>query len=217
MRQVRRQQKTLSGTTTINEEGGHEEDDKFLLPESQNFVPGTAEDFTEKMRINGLRWRHELRKKVKNDPNLRELLQWVSNRPSSMDEPTRPLGQMLQEIKALRSEVDQIIDMADGYVQIRIATFERHVYPSAFLRSYLRAMSETDDLAGGVESAFLYAFHMQYRTLPAERTTLDLQMLRASSVQRPRRRRPPGTSNRLCRDGIRLVPKYVQHLRQARG
>jgi hypothetical protein len=69
----------------LNEEGGHEEDDKFLLPESQNFVPGTAEDFTEKMRINGLKWRHELRRRVKNDPNLRELLQWVSNRPSPMD------------------------------------------------------------------------------------------------------------------------------------
>ncbi len=38
-----------------------------------------------------------------------------------------------------------------------------------------------EDLPGGVESAFLYAFHMQYQTLPAERTKLDLQLLRASS------------------------------------
>jgi hypothetical protein len=38
---------------------GIEEEDVFLLPESQNFVPGTAEDFTEKMRFNGLRWRQE--------------------------------------------------------------------------------------------------------------------------------------------------------------
>ena len=44
---------------------GLEEDDEFLLPESQRFVPGTAEDFAEKMRFNGLRWRHELRKKVR--------------------------------------------------------------------------------------------------------------------------------------------------------
>ncbi len=29
---------------------GIEEEDAFLLPESQSFVPGTAEDFTEKMR-----------------------------------------------------------------------------------------------------------------------------------------------------------------------
>jgi hypothetical protein len=99
-----------------------------------------------------------------------------------MDEPTRPLGQILHAIKNLRGEAEQIIDMGDGYVQMPIATFERHVYPSAFLRSYLRAMGETEDLAGGVESAFLYAFHMQYQMLPAERTTLDLQMLRASSV-----------------------------------
>ncbi len=50
--------------------------------------------------------------------------------------------------------------MTDGYVQMPVATFEKHVYPSAFLRSYLRAMGETDDLAGGVESTFLFAFHM---------------------------------------------------------
>ena len=159
-----------------------EEDDEFLLPESQHYAPGTAEDFTEKMRFNGLKWRHALRKRVQNDPKLRELLQWVNNRPSSMDEATRPLGQMLQEIKALRSEASQIIDTTDGYVQMPVATFERHVYPSAFLRSYLRAMGEADDLTGAVESTFLFAFHMQHQMLPAERTALDLQALRASSL-----------------------------------
>jgi hypothetical protein len=116
---------------TMND--GTEEEDVFLLPESQNFVPGTAEDFTEKMRFNGLRWRHELRKRVRNDPTLREFLQWVNNRPSPMDEPTRPLGQMLFDIKNLRGEADRIIDMGDGYVQMPSAKFERHVYPSAFL------------------------------------------------------------------------------------
>ena len=78
---------------------GTEEEDVFLLPESQNFVHGTAEHFTEKMRFNGLRWRYELRKRVRTDPTLQEFLQWVNNRPSPMDEPTRPLGQMLYDIK----------------------------------------------------------------------------------------------------------------------
>jgi hypothetical protein len=49
-----------------------EEDDEFLLPESQHYAPGTAEDFTEKMRFNGLKWRHALRKRVQNDPKLRD-------------------------------------------------------------------------------------------------------------------------------------------------
>ena len=75
---------------TMND--GSEEEDVFLLPESQNFVHGTAEHFTEVMRFNGLRWRHELRRRVRNDPTLREFLEWVNNRPSPMDEPTRPLG-----------------------------------------------------------------------------------------------------------------------------
>jgi hypothetical protein len=169
-------------TEYLTMEDGIEEEDVFLLPNSQNFAPGTAEDFTEKLRFNGLKWRHEVRRRAKKDPNLRELLQWESNRPSPMDEPTSPLGQMLHDIKGLRGEADQIIEMGDGYVQMPTATFERHVYPSAFLRSYLRAMGETEDLPGAVESAFLYAFHMQYQTLPAERTKLDLQMLRASSL-----------------------------------
>ncbi len=123
-----------------------------------------------------------LRKRVQNDPKLRELLLWVNNRPSSMDEATRPLGQMLHDIEALRSEAGQIIDTTDGYVQMPVAIFERHVYPSAFLRSYLRTMGKTDDLAGAVESTFLFAFHMQHQMLPAERTALDLQALRASSL-----------------------------------
>ena len=89
---------------------------------------------------------------------------------------------MLHDIKNLHGEAEQIIDMGDGFLQMPIATFERHVYPSAYLRSYLRAMGETEDYAGGVESTLLYAFHMQYQMLPAERTNLDLQLLRASSL-----------------------------------
>ena len=166
-----------------NEDKDNEEEDVFLLPESGNFAIGTAEYFTEKLRFNGLRWRHEVRQRVKKDPNLRDFLLWVSNRPSPMDEATRPLGQMLHDIKNLRGEAEQIVDMGDGFVQMPIATFERHVYPSAYLRSYLRAMGETDDLAGGVESTLLYAFHMQYQVLPADRTALDLQLLRATSLQ----------------------------------
>ena len=105
----------------------NEEEDVFLLPESQNFAPGTAEDFTEKLRFNGLRWRHEVRQRVKKDPRLIDFLLWVSDRPSPMDEPTRSLGQMLHDIKNLHGEAEQIIDMGDGFVQMPNATFERHL------------------------------------------------------------------------------------------
>jgi hypothetical protein len=126
-----------------NEDRDNEEEDVFLLPESGNFAIGTAEYFTEKLRFNGLRWRHEVKRRVRKDPTLRDFLLWVNNRPSPMDEATRPLGQMLHDIKNLRGEAEQIIDMGDGFVQMPIATFERHVYPSAYLRSYLRAKGET--------------------------------------------------------------------------
>ncbi len=165
-----------------NEDKDNEEEDAFLLPESGNFAIGTAEYFTEKLRFNGLRWRHEVKQRVKKDPTLKDFLLWVNNRPSPLDEATHQLGQMLHDIKHLRGKAEQIIDMGDGFVQMPIATFERHVYPSAYLRSYLRAMGETDDLAGSLESTFLYAFHMQYQLLPADRTALDLQLLRATSL-----------------------------------
>ncbi len=73
----------------IDVDKDNEEEDVFLLPKSQNFVPGTAEDFTEKLRFNGLKWRHEVRQRVKKDPSLREFLFWLNDRPSPMDEPTR--------------------------------------------------------------------------------------------------------------------------------
>ncbi len=74
-----------------------------------------------------------MRQRVKKDPSLRDFLLWVNNRPSPMDEATRPLEQMLHDIKNLRGEAEQIVDMGDGHVQMPIATFERHVYPSAYL------------------------------------------------------------------------------------
>jgi hypothetical protein len=74
-------------------------------------------------------------------------------------------------------------------------------------------MAEEEDLTGGVESTFLYAFHMQYQALPAERTTLDLQVLRASSLH--------ATDDLMGQvaDSAEMVsgPKHGQHPRQTRG
>ncbi len=54
-----------SNDQTMND--GTEEDDVLLLPKSQNFTHGTAEHFTEVMRFNGLRWRHELKRRVREE------------------------------------------------------------------------------------------------------------------------------------------------------
>ena len=160
-----------------------EDEEEFLCPESRNFAPGTAEDLTEKLRFNGLAWRHELRRRAKTEPNLRGFLLWMQNRPSPMNEGVRPLGSMLHDLRILRGEVEQMYDMGDGFMQMPIALFEQHVYPSAFLRSYLQGMGDCGEgYQAGVETTLLYAFHMQYQVLPAEYTSLDLQLLRASSL-----------------------------------
>jgi hypothetical protein len=109
-----------------NEDKDNEEEEVFLLPESQNFAPGTAEYFTEKLRFNGLRWRHEVKQMVRNDPTLRDFLLWVNNRPSPMDEAARPLGQMLHDIKNLRGEAEQIIDMGDPLPRLKGTSTPQH-------------------------------------------------------------------------------------------
>ena len=92
------------------------------------------------------------------------------------------MGQMLHELRILQGEVEQLYDMGDGYMQMPVALFEQHVYPSAFLRSYLQGMGDcSEGYQAGVETTLLYAFHMQYQNLPAKYTALDLQLLRASS------------------------------------
>ena len=47
-----------------DEDKDNEEEDAFLLPESENYAIGTSEYFTEKMRFNGLRWRHGVKQRV---------------------------------------------------------------------------------------------------------------------------------------------------------
>ena len=85
-----------------------------------------------------------------------ELLAWVQHHPASMDEPTSSLEiEMLHDLRdILCGEVSRIIDMGDGDVQLPNTLFERYVYPSAFLRSYLEHM-RSERHAGGVECAFL--------------------------------------------------------------
>jgi hypothetical protein len=57
--------------------------------------PSSIDHLDEQMRFNGLRWRHELKRRVTKDPNLQNLLTWIQYHPSPMDEPTRTLVEMV--------------------------------------------------------------------------------------------------------------------------
>jgi hypothetical protein len=69
------------------------EDDEtpYMAPQLQNFPFNSIEELAEDMRHNGLRWRHNLRERVGDDPKLTRLLDWVAYRPSPASEPTRSL------------------------------------------------------------------------------------------------------------------------------
>ncbi len=50
----------------------------YMAPRLQNFPFDSIEELAEDMRHNGLRWRHNLRERVADDPNLKRLLDWVT-------------------------------------------------------------------------------------------------------------------------------------------
>jgi hypothetical protein len=113
----------------------------YTAPRPQNFPFNSIEELAEDMRHNGLRWRHNLRERVADDPNLKRLLDWVTYRPSPASEPTRSLAEILFDLQILpHDQGKQIMDMGDGYVQMPVAFFEHHAYPTAFLRAYLGTM-----------------------------------------------------------------------------
>jgi hypothetical protein len=133
------------------------------------------------MRFNGLRWRHELKKRVAKDPNLHNVLRWIQHHPSSMEEPTKTLAEMVSALKDLSwHEAELLMDMGDGNMLMPIAMFEHYVYPMTYLRTYLEDMNE-EKPAGGIECAFLYSFFMQHQALPPDRTEDEIMILRATT------------------------------------
>ncbi len=104
-----------------------DEEIPYMAPRLQNFPFNSIEELAEDMRHNGLRWRHNLRERVAEDPTLKRLLDWVTYRPSPASEPTRSLEEILFDLQLLpHDQSQQIMDMGDGYVQMPVTFFEHH-------------------------------------------------------------------------------------------
>ncbi len=152
----------MSQGDQIEVEVFEDEQTPYMGPRLQNFPFNSIKELAEDMRHNGLRWRHNLRERVADDPNLKRLLDWVTYRPTPASERTRSLAEILFDLQLLlHDQSKQIMDMGDGYVQMPVAFFEHHAYPTAFLRAYLGNMRK-EGYGGGVECAFLYSFYMQH-------------------------------------------------------
>jgi hypothetical protein len=162
------------------DEDGDQEEELFLPP-SQKFHPNSIDHLDEQMRFNGLRWRHELKRRVTKDAHLQDLLNWFQHHPAPMDETTRTLAEMVSSIKALpRRDAERLMDMGDGNM-LTITLFEHFIFPSAYLRAYLEEMQE-EKAAGGIECAFMYSFFMQHQALPQDRTEEEILLLRATAL-----------------------------------
>jgi hypothetical protein len=163
------------------DEDGDQEEELFLPP-SQKFRPNSIDHLDEQMRYNGLRWRHELKRRAAKDPSLQSLLTWIQHHPSPMDEPTRTLAEMVSAIKAIpRRKADRLMDMGDGNMLMPITMFEHFIHPMAYLRHYLEGIHE-EKPAGGIECALIYSFFMQHQALPHDRTEEEIILLRATAL-----------------------------------
>jgi hypothetical protein len=81
-----RERKANEGTAPrdhdfIDEDEDEDPEDELFLPPSQNFHPNSIDHLDEQMRYNGLRWRHELKRRVAKDPHLQDLLTWFQYHP----------------------------------------------------------------------------------------------------------------------------------------
>jgi hypothetical protein len=181
-REEKANEKTAPRDWNFNDEDEDgDQAEELFLPPSQNFRPNSIDHLDEQMRFNGLRWRHELKRRVAKDPHLQDLLNWFQH-PAPMDETTRTLAEMVSTIKALpRRDAERLMDMGDGDMLMPITLFEHFIYPSAYLRAYLEEMQE-DRAAGGIECAFMYSFFMQHQALPPERTEDEIMLLRATAL-----------------------------------
>jgi hypothetical protein len=123
----------LEDWTLGDENQDRDQEEEFLLPPSQNFRPGSIDHLDEQMRHNDLRWRHKLKKRVANNPNLQAVLNWIKHHPASMEKPTRTLAEMASGIADLPlHEAERLMDMGDGNMLMPIAMFERYVYRMSY-------------------------------------------------------------------------------------
>jgi hypothetical protein len=124
-------EKTASRDWNFNDEDEDEDGDQeeeLFLPPSQKFRPNSIDHLDEQMRFNGLRWRHELKRRVVKDPHLRDLLTWFQHHPSPMDETTRTPAEMVSSIRDIpRRDAERLMNMGDGNVLMPITLFEHFV------------------------------------------------------------------------------------------
>jgi hypothetical protein len=135
-----------------------------LLPQTEGEVKSAVEDPTQKLRIEGMSWRHLFNRSLKEHPeSLR--------RPASMHASQLSLADMLTCVPS----VDR--DQFQESVNVPLYIMEKYMLPSLRIQAYVNEKT-TEALPGGADTLMAYSFFSQGSVMPNFRTEHDLDVLR---------------------------------------
>jgi hypothetical protein len=142
-----------------------------LLPQTEGEVKSTVEDLTQKLRIEGMSWRHLFNRSLKEHPET-----WKSlRRPASMYASQLSLADVLTCVPSV--DRDQFQESGDGNVNVPLYIMEKYMLPSLRIQAYVNEKT-TETLPGGADTLMAYSFFSQGSVMPTSRTEHDLEVLR---------------------------------------
>jgi hypothetical protein len=144
-------------------------------PETLNYVPGSASELEQNLKLSGIKLRRGLLMSAQNDfDSWATLMTLPSNH-----EPSRTLTQMLLHLPTV--DRDNFIPLRDNSVSMPLWLMENYLFPTIKLMDYCREKG-MQNFSGGIEVMALYSFYLQKQVYSRDRTLQDLETLRATTL-----------------------------------
>ncbi len=149
--------------------------EKLWVPETRNYVPGSAAELEQNLKLSGIKLRRELLMSAQNDFDS-----WATlMTPPSTHEASRTLTQMLLHLPNV--DRDNFVPLGDNSVSMPLWVMEKYLFPTIKLMDYCREKG-MQSFPGSIEVMALYSFYLQGQVTPRDRTYQDLETLRATTL-----------------------------------
>jgi hypothetical protein len=149
----------------------------FWVPETMNYVLGSAAELDQRMKAAGIKLRRELLTSCQNDIDA-----WTAlMNPPSVHTSSRTLVEMAMNLPS--ENRDLFTPLGDHAVCMPMRLMEKYLCPSIMLMHFIneRRTNIPGNLPGGLEAMALYSFYLQGQVYPRERAQADLDALQAAT------------------------------------
>ena len=150
----------------------------FWIPETKNYVLGSAADLDQMLKTAGIKLRRELLMTCQSGIDA-----WTALlNPPSVHTASHTLVEMAMNLSA--EDRDLFTPLGDHGVCMPLRLMEKYLYPTIKLMHFLheRRTNIPGNLPGGMEAMALYSFYLQGQVYPRERTQADLDALHAATL-----------------------------------